>query len=166
MDDTRQVFVLGAVLGLLVGGAVGYALVPTERVSSPSYGMSTATGCATDPETGGWIGRVPASETETIVLNLTFTHDVADVDVRGNLSESAPGRYRFAVLVTPGEGGKGEPPEDCTPRTTLDASVSLPNDYRSLAVLFDGTVVTEVGNRERSFATFRTLPGNYSASVG
>lgn len=166
MDDTIQVFALGAVLGLLVGAAVGFALVPTERVASPSSATSAGTGCVPDPATGGWVGQVPAGETWTVALNLTFTHDVADVDVRGNLTQSAPGAYRFAVLVTAGTGPKGEPPADCRPRTVLDATISLPGDYRTLAILLGDTVVARVEKPEGSFSTFRSLSGNYSASVG
>ena len=165
MDDSRQFLLLGLVVGVLVGAAAGFYLAPTERVASPSYGMSTGTGCATDPATGGWVGQIPAGETRTIAFNLTFTHDAADVDVRGNLTESGPGTYRFAVLVTPGDGEKGEPPEGCTPRTTLDASISLPSDYRTLTFVLGDDVVTRVENPEHSFATFRTLSGNYSVSV-
>lgn len=163
---TGLALVVGVVIGLVVGGILGGAAVPTDRVSSPSLVTAAGTGCVDDPDTGGWIGQVPGGERRTVVLNLTFTHDVADVDVRGNLTERGADGYHLAVLVTPGDGGKEAPPGDCQPRTTLDATVSLPAEAGSLTVVLDETMVTRVDPPEGSFATFRTLSGNYSVRVG
>lgn len=167
--DTRLALAVGLVVGLLVGAAVGAgagtALVPAQTVSSPSFSTSAGAGCVSDPATGGWVGQVPSGETRTLPLNLTFTHDETDVTTRANLTESSPGQYRFTVLVVPGDETKGQAPEGCTPRTEFDALLSLPGDYQTLTVVLDGTVVTRVENPEHSFASFRTLSGNYSVNV-
>jgi hypothetical protein len=167
--DTRLALAVGLVVGLLVGAAVGAgagtALVPAQTVSSPSFSTSAGTGCVSDPATGGWVGQVPSGETRTLPLNLTFTHDETDVTTRANLTESSPGQYRFTVSVVSGDETKGQAPEGCTPRTEFDALLSLPGDYQTLTVVLDGTVVTRVENPERSFASFRTLSGNYSVNV-
>ena len=167
--DTRLALAVGLVVGLLVGAvggaAAGSALVPTQSISSPSFSTSTGTGCVSDPATGGWVGQVPSGGTRTVALNLTFTHDVTDVIVRPNLTETSPGHYRFTVEVAPGDGATGQPPADCTPRTKFDALVSLPGDFRTVTVVLDGAVVTQVEHPEDSFATFRTLSGNYSVAV-
>jgi len=118
-----------------------------------------------NPATGGWVGQVPSGETRTVALNFTFTHDVTDVNVRANLTESSPGNYRFTVTVVPGDGAKGNPPTDCPPRTTFDALLSLPGDYRTVTVVLDGAVVTRVEHPEDSSASFRTLSGNYSVAA-
>ncbi|AZH26040.1 hypothetical protein [Haloplanus aerogenes] len=167
--DTRLALAVGLVVGLIVGAAggaaAGAALIPTQSVSSPSFSTSAGTGCVSNPATGGWVGQVPNGETRTVALNFTFTHDVTDVNVRANLTEPSPGHYRFTVEVAPGDGAKGQPPADCTPRTTFDALVSLPGDFRTVTVVLDGAVVTQVEHPEDSFATFRTLSGNYSVAV-
>jgi hypothetical protein len=163
--DTRLALVVGLVVGLLVGAGVGTALVPAQTVSSPSFSTSAGTGCVSDPATGGWVGQVPSGETRSVALNLTFTHDETDVTTRANLTESSPGQYRFTVSVVPGDETKGQAPEDCTPRTEFDALLSLPGDYQTLTVVLDGTVVTRVEQPDHSFASFRTLSGNYSASA-
>jgi len=167
--DTRLALAVGLVVGLVVGAAggaaAGAALVPTQSVSSPSFSTSTGTGCVSNPTTGGWVGQVPNGETRTVALNFTFTHDVTDVNVRANLTEPSPGHYRFTVEVAPDDGAKGQPPADCTPRTTFDALLSLPGDYRTVTVVLDGAVVTQVEHPEDSFASFRTLSGNYSVNV-
>jgi hypothetical protein len=163
--DTRLALVVGLVVGAAVGAGVGTVLVPAQRVSSPSFSTSSGTGCVIEPATGGWVGQVPGGETRTVALNLTFTHDRADVTTRANLTESSPGSYRFTVAVVPGDGTKVQPPEDCTPHSEFDALLSLPGDYQTLTVVLDGTVVTRVENPDHSFASFRTLSGNYSATA-
>ncbi|MBX0297559.1 hypothetical protein [Haloarcula nitratireducens] len=52
----------------------------------------------------------------------------------------------------------------CTPRPEFDGLLSLPGDYQTLTVVLDGTIVTRVEQPDHSFASFRTLSGNYSAS--
>jgi hypothetical protein len=167
--DTKLALVAGVAAGLLVGAAVGaaagIALGPSQTVSSPSFSTSSGTGCVSDPATGGWVGQVPDVETHTVAFNLTFTHDLADVTPRANLTQSSPGHYRFTVAVAPGDGTKEQPPADCTPQTEFDAVLSLPGDYRTLTVVLDGTVVTRVENTDHSFASFRTLSGNYSVAA-
>jgi len=100
-----------------------------------------------------------------VALNFTFTHDVTDVNVRANLTESSPGHYRFTVAVVSGDGTKSQLPADCTLRTKFDGYVSLPGDFRTVTVVLDRAVVTQVEHPDHSFATFRTLSGNYSVAV-
>ena len=167
MDDSRQLFVLGLLLGLLVGGATGVTLLaPAERTTSPSFSTASVTGCVPDAASAAWIGQVPTDEGQLVAFNATVLHDTPDLDLRANLSEPSPGRFQFALVPTRGDSErKGDPPADCQPRTTLDATISLPADYEMLTIVLGESVVTRVENPDTSVATFRTLPGNYSASL-
>jgi hypothetical protein len=118
--------------------------------------MTTATGCADAEDPRAWVGHVPDADYRAVYLtNYTFVHDEPDIEVRAELTESDPGEWVLAVTTTPGDGDK-EIPEDCQPRTRLDASVALPTDAESLRITLDGEPIAEVETTANS-TRFRYL---------
>lgn len=162
-DDRFHAFLLGALVGVLVGGLVVAAaagwLLPAERTTSPTASMTTATGCHEDPTEGGWIGNVPVEDRAVVVFNYTLLHDVVDLDVRGDLRNPADGEYVYAISTAPAtDSRKGEPSSDCQPRTRIEASVGLPREFDAFSVTIDGrTVATVEGG---SGPAFRPLNGS------
>jgi len=161
-DERLPTFLLGALVGVLVGGLVvagaGAWLVPTERTASPAASMTTATGCASDPATGGWVGQVTTAEDAVVVFNYTLVHDAAEIDVRGDLQNPAEGRHVFAITTAPvTDGEKGSPPDDCQPRTTIQAGVTLPRESGTLAIAIDGDVVATVESDPGAGPSFRPV---------
>ncbi|WP_336136408.1 hypothetical protein [Natronomonas amylolytica] len=138
-------FISGLVLGVVVGALLMQAMTPPlSGTSVPSHGLTTATGCADAEEPRAWVGHVPDADYRAVYLtNYTFVHDEPDIEIRAELTESDPGAWVLAVTTTPADGDK-EIPEDCQPRTRLDASVALPTDAESLRITLDGEPVTEV----------------------
>lgn len=141
--------VLSFVSGLVLGVVLAVLLFqvgtpPLSGTSVPSHGMTTATGCADTDDPRAWVGQVPNADYRAVYLtNYTFVHDEADVDVRAELNESAPGEWVLALTTTPADSDK-DVPEDCQPRTRLDTSVALPTDAESLRITLDGDPVAEV----------------------
>jgi len=161
-DDQWSPFLLGVVVGVLLGavlaGAAGAWFLPADRSVDASSSMQTATGCSASPRAGGWVGVVPATDEAIVVFNYTVVHDAPAIDVHSELSEPVDGEYVFAISTTPApDSGKGEPPEDCQPRTTLDAGVTLPRGFDALEVVLDGRSVTTV---ESGDASFRAVNGS------
>ncbi|REA01369.1 hypothetical protein DEQ92_18680 [Haloferax sp. Atlit-6N] len=145
-------------VGLVVGAGVVVYSLPTETTTSPTSSMTTATGCLLADETApsSWVGRMPAGEQTTVAFNRTFTHDAPSVVVRGELDTAEDGVYVYRITTAPDEDGEKEPSDDCVPRTTLDAVVSVPSDFDSVTVTFDGEEMVrfEAGD---SSPLFRTL---------
>jgi hypothetical protein len=152
-------FAVGLVAGLLVGAlAVGTLATPVTGTATPSHSLTTATGCASPDEPRPWIGSVPDPDHRSVYLaNYSYAHAAADVDVRANLSERAPGAWVLAVTTSPGDAAK-TPPDDCQPRTTVDAAVALPTDAESLAITVDGERIAAVRTATTA-PRFRYLDG-------
>lgn len=155
---------LGFVLGVLVGVVVGVG-IPTPGaastpVSTPTLSTASATGCVEGGvEAGGWVGQMPAGgNARTVAVNYTVPHDAADVNVSGSLTrQGQTGDYVLALTTTPvADSAKGDPPENCQPRTKMEAVAALPNDFETLTVVVNDETVTEVRNSESS-ASFRVL---------
>jgi hypothetical protein len=138
----------GLLLGLLLGALLGVLLAgtfatPISGTSVPSHGFSTATGCAGD-EPPAWVGTTPDGDHRSVYLgNYSFTHDSPGVDVRSTLTEGADGAWTLALATTPAETDR-DVPDDCQPRTTVDASVALPTDADSLTITLDGERIAAV----------------------
>ncbi|MDY7082938.1 MAG: hypothetical protein SXQ77_11185 [Halobacteria archaeon] len=148
------VFGAGFVVGVLVV-LVGVALVfPAEINESPTYTVTTATGCSptNDSVTQGWIAQIPAGDSVGIAVNYTFIHSSAEVDVEAELTERSNRQYVLELESTPaeGEGERGgekpAPPQDCQPRTTVEVTTTLSRDYNSFSVFHNGTEITSVEN--------------------
>lgn len=142
-SERTGALVIGALVGLLVGGlavgAVAGWVRPPASADSPSYSMTTATGCAEAPTAGGWIGRVETADRAVVVLNYTIVHDAAEVEVSADLDTPAPGEYVLAIESTPvTDSAKGAPPAGCEPRTKVEASLGLPRGFDRLRVILDG----------------------------
>ena len=152
-NDRLSAVLLGVAVGLLVGAAVvavaaGW-FIPAERTQSPTGSMTTATGCRPNPTAGGWVGYVPVGDRAVVVFNYTLVHDVPEIEVRADLANPAGGRHVYAIETTPvTDGRKGPPPEDCQPRTTLEAAVTLPRAFGTLEVTLDGRTVATVASGE------------------
>ena len=147
----------GLLLGLLLGALLGVLLAgvfatPITGTSVPSHGFSTATGCAGD-EPPAWVGTTPEADHQSVYLgNYSFTHDSPGVDVRSSLTEGGDGAWTLALATTPAETDR-DVPDDCRPRTTVDASVALPTDADSLTITLDGEriAVVETATNEPRF---------------
>lgn len=144
--DTRVWTALGAlVAGILIGAVVmQFAMPPVTGTSVPSHGFSTATGCADADDPRGWVGLVPESDHRSVYLmNYSHLHDAPDIELRSNLTEREPDVWRLELTTSPVDSGK-DVPEDCQPRTMIDASVALPTTAQSLTITLDGEQITVV----------------------
>lgn len=138
-------FVAGLVLGVVLAVLLfQVGTPPLSGTSVPSHGLTTGTGCADAEDPRAWVGHVPDADYRAVYLtNYSFVHDEPDIEVRAELTEPEPSEWVLAVTTTSSDGDK-EIPEDCQPRTRLDASVALPTDAESLRITLDGDPVVEV----------------------
>ncbi|KAB1196057.1 MULTISPECIES: hypothetical protein [Haloferax] len=150
------VFVVGVVLG---GASVAF-VTPTETTTSPTSSISAATGCLAPDETApsSWVVRMPAGEQTTFAFNRTFTHETPSVRIDGTVETVADGEYVYRLTTGPDEDSQKPPSDDCTPRTTMDAVVSIPSDYESLTIVFDGEEMVTIEN-DGSNPLYRPLEG-------
>lgn len=166
---TRRVIVgtlvAGVVIGLVVGSA-GSSLFGTPADASdasiPSESLVTATGtnCSATVDAGGWVGQQPIHDVMAVSFNYTIVHDATAIDVNASLEPSANGDYFLRIETSPDRDAsakKGSAPEGCQPRTTIDASVTVPRDYDTITVVIDGEQVTTIENTDSSFARYRQL---------
>ncbi|WP_396612394.1 hypothetical protein ACH9L7_03700 [Haloferax sp. S1W] len=147
-------------VGLVVGaGAVAFA-TPTVQPISATSSLSAATGCLGPNETTptSWVGRAPAGDRTTFLFNRTFTHDSPSIRIDGTVEEQADGVYVYRLTTSPDEGSEKTPSDDCIPRTKMDAVASIPSDYESFTVTFDGEEMVTIEN-DGSNPLFRTLEG-------
>lgn len=157
MNGTRPLRpLLVLVIGIAIGAGGTMLLTPSETTTPPTYATSTATGCSTEPLPSGWLGQIGVDESRVVILNVTIGHDSPGIDLTHSLTEVSDGTFRFAITSTP-TTEKGEPPAGCHPRTTLEASISLPADYEILEITFDGDPFATVENDEESFPSFRVV---------
>lgn len=154
--------VIALLVGIGIGAGVAFVLTPTEQSASPSYATQSGTGCSEGQPPSGWIGQLADDDERYVLVNVTFVHETAGLDLSYDLAEVSQGTYRFAITSTP-TTAKGEPPSDCQPRTTLQASISLPDDFDTLEITRDGDRITTVRNTGESFPSFRVLPNSSSA---
>jgi hypothetical protein len=145
MDSRIPSLLSGLVLGLVLGVMLMQVVTPPlTGTSVPSHGLTTATGCAEADEPRAWVGQVPNADYRGVYLmNYSFVHDNPDLEVRAELTESEPNAWILAVTTTPEDSDK-EIPDDCQPRTRLDASVALPTSAESLRIVLDGEAVVTV----------------------
>ncbi|MCO8267362.1 hypothetical protein NKF06_12385 [Haloferax sp. AB510] len=147
-------------VGLVLGGVGVTFVTPTETASSPTSSIAAATGCLVDGETApsSWAVRMPAGEQTSFAFNRTFTHDTPSVRIDGDVEMVADGEYVYHLTTSPDEDSEKTPSEDCTPRTTMDAVVTIPSDYETFTVTFDGEAMVTIEN-DGSGPLFRSLEG-------
>lgn len=145
MDSRTLPLFSGLVIGLVLGiMLMQVASPPLTGTSVPSYGLTTATGCAEPDDPRAWVGQVPDADYRAVYLmNYSFIHDEAAVELRAELTEPEPDAWVLAVTTTPTDTDKAVP-EDCQPRTSLDASVALPTSAESLQITLDSEPVVTV----------------------
>lgn len=157
--------VVGVVIGLVIGsagpslfGLAGAgASTPTESLS-----FSSGTGCGPAPQSTGWVGQQPIHDVMAVSFNYTVAHETTAVDVNASLDPSANGDYFLRIETSPDRAAsakKGPAPEGCQPRTTIDASMTVPRDYDTITVVVDGERVTTIENTDSSFARYRPVHG-------
>ncbi|WP_416841191.1 hypothetical protein [Haloferax sp. DFSO52] len=148
------VFLVGVVLG---GAGVAF-VTPTETTTSPTSSIAAAAGCLAPDETApsSWIVRVPAGDQTTFAFNRTFTHETTGVRIDGTVDTPESGVYVYRLTTTPEDEKPSS--DDCTPRTTMDAVVSIPSDYESFTVTVDGEEMVTIEN-DGSNPLFRTIEG-------
>ena len=139
------------VAGVVIGAVVMQILAPPiTGTSVPSHGVVTATGCVDADDPRGWIGTVPEDDHQAVYLmNYSHVHEESDVELRTNLTEAEPNAWKLSLTVEPGDGGK-DVPEDCQPRTMIDASVAVPTTAASLTITIDGETIAVVDTSARS----------------
>jgi hypothetical protein len=138
------VFVVGLLVG---GGGVAYAL-PAATTTGPTSSTGVATGCVADPPAGpsSYLVRVPSGDQTTFVFNRTYAHEAAALDVDATVENPAPGVYVYRIASSPDADAGKEPPEDCTPVSRLDGVATVPSDYETFRVVFDGRTMATVEN--------------------
>ncbi|MFB6096647.1 MAG: hypothetical protein ABEJ74_04600 [Haloferacaceae archaeon] len=144
MVSTRAIALLTFALGLVVGIAVGVAMVPTGPApvdpDDPQYSIATGTGCIGDP--GGWYFTSNVERGRLLVVNVTVPH-APDEDVTARFDHTGEGRYQFVLTTT--EGGKAGSP-DCPTGTTAELGATIPREFQSVTVVYDGDVLTTIGS--------------------
>ncbi|SFH06883.1 hypothetical protein SAMN04488063_0074 [Halopelagius inordinatus] len=144
MSFTMRALVAAFLVGLLLGGgAVAYVL-PSSVTTSPTSSLGAATGCQADAPTEpvSWLVRVPDGDRTTFVFNRTFSHEEPSLRLEGSVEQPEPGEYVYRIDAAPDSDEK--PAADCTPVTRLDAVVSVPSDYRTFSVVYDGDELVTV----------------------
>ena len=139
------------VAGIVIGAVVMQILAPPiTGTSVPSHRVATATGCLDADDPRGWIGVVREDDHQAVYLmNYSHVHDESDLEIRTNLTETEPNAWQLSLTVEPGDEGK-DVPEDCQPRTTIDASVAVPTTAESLTITIDGETIAVVDTSARS----------------
>jgi hypothetical protein len=173
--ETRSILGLTLVF-IAVGGLLflssgsGIALFSETPNPEPEATLSytAATGCADGPVPSEWIGNVPLDNSVLVVFNETYTHETAAIDVNATL-ESSPGND-YILRITTGTASevserKDDPPAGCQPTTTVEMSIKLPQNYESLTIIRDGTIVTTLTNDGTTDADFRLLNTNRSQAL-
>lgn len=142
MSSTRALVLVTFAIGLVVGAAVGVALVPSGPApidpDNPQYSISSGTGCIGEP--GGWYFTSNAERGRLLVVNVTVPHEPEE-DVETRFTHTGDGRYQFVVSTT--DGGKAGSP-DCPTGTTTELAATIPQDYESVTVVSDGEVLTTI----------------------
>ncbi|WP_423745834.1 hypothetical protein V5735_07740 (plasmid) [Haladaptatus sp. SPP-AMP-3] len=168
---SRRVLVGTLTLGLVVGlvlGSAGSSLFsfPANarngvEIPSESLVTATGTGCSATVDTGGWVGQQPIHDVVAVSFNDTIAHEATAIDVNATLDSGADGDYFLRIDTSPDHAASAKKgsPDDCQPRTTIDAAVTVPRDYDTITVVIDGETVTTVENDGSSFARYRPVNG-------
>lgn len=142
MPSARAIALGTFVIGVVVGIAVGVAMVPTGPSpvdpDNPQYSIASGTGCIS--ETGGWYVTSSVDRGRLLIVNVTVAHP-PDKDLQTTFSHTGDGRYQF-VLTTTDDGKSGSP--DCRTGTTTELSATIPQDFESVTVVYDGDVLTTI----------------------
>jgi hypothetical protein len=156
------------VIGLVVGSGgsslVGLSTNTMDGGEIPSESLVTATGsgCSATVDAGGWVGQQPIHDVMAVSFNYTVAHETTAIDVNASLEPSPNGDYFLRIETSPDRevsAKKGSAPEDCQPRTTIDAAMTVPRDYDTITVVVDGERVAAIENTDSSFARYRSLNG-------
>lgn len=144
--ETRIWTILPALIaGVLIGAVLmQFVTPPVSGTSVPSHGLTTATGCVDADDPQAWLGMVPNADHRAVYLmNYSYVHDEADVEIIGKLTESETNEWKLAISGTPVTTEKALP-GDCQPRSVINAAIALPMDVESLVITLDGETVTVV----------------------
>ena len=158
-------FIVGLLIGAAAVAGVG-ATLPTDETRSPTASMTTSTGSVAENATlpASWIAQLPAGDDPVVVLNYTYTHEAMSLDHRIAVEETAPGEYVVNVSATPADDGKADPPAGQVPRTHVEAVASLPGDYDTVTVRFDGRDLATLSNPGSSIE-FRSVNASRTAET-
>ncbi len=144
--ESRISTVLPALIaGILIGALLmQFVAPPISGTSVPSHTLSTATGCQDAADPRGWVAVVPDSDHRSVYLsNYSYVHAAPNVQIRGELTESGPTTWDFAISVTP-ETSEKEVPEECQPRSVINAAIALPTEAESLTISIEGETIVAV----------------------
>lgn len=163
------IFVVGLVVspvvgGVFLGGGTGPNTVAVDP-ANPPMSVSTAQGCA-DQHTrnaSGWLAETTTSDGISLTFNQTYAGD-SGATVR---LKSSPATQTYILVVTTGEkadSGKntekqGGPPTDCTPATSVQSAVTLPQNYSTFTVVHNGETVVEAHNTHETTTRVWKLSG-------
>lgn len=163
------VFVAGLVVApvassVLLGNGAGTNLADVDP-ADPPMSVSMASDCA-DQHTrnaSGWLVETGIEDGLSITFNQTYAGD-SDADVTLN---SSPATQRYTLLLTTGENAdseqrakkQGTPPGDCWSATSVQAAVTLPQNYSTFTVVHNGETVVQVHNTPETMTRVWKLDG-------
>lgn len=144
------VFVVGLAIGTVAGGAlIGDATgarLGGVNSASPPWSYTMTRGCASPHalDAAGWLVETTTHSGTVFVFNETFT-GVGGANVT---LQSSPETRTYTLVVTTGGGvgvtKPGTPPEECQSATSVQASVTLPRNYATFAVVHNGETIVRV----------------------
>lgn len=151
MESRLWTMLPAIIAGVLIGVVLmQFATPPVSGTSVPSHGLMTATGCVDADDPKGWVGVVPNGDHRSVYLmNYSYVHGAPEVEILGELTESSPGVWEFAITVTPVTSEKAVS-ESCQPRSVIDAAIAIPTDADSLTITIDGESIAVVDTTAQS----------------
>jgi hypothetical protein len=166
--DTKPMIGLTLLLGVVGGLIIASMGVPVIGPSSstpsgnsvPSYSYTTTTSCVDGSVPSAWIGNVPLDDHVLIVFNETYAHETAVIDVNATIESDSDNEYILRITTSTDSKTserKGTPPTRCQPTTTVQVSMDLPQNYETLTIIRDNTILTTLTNNHTTDADFRPL---------
>lgn len=159
---TIGIAVLAFLIGLIVGGVGVSAVLPVDTGSvdpdRPPYSISTGTGCIEQSDDWAFTSPVDPSEASDrmVLVRASIAHNPdRDLDVR--LEHAGEGRYLVVLTTTQAEKtGTPECP-DGVYGSTVDLAATLPGDFESVTVVFDGEQAATIENPGDRSPTYQPL---------
>ncbi|MFA9516908.1 hypothetical protein ACERIT_06780 [Halopenitus sp. H-Gu1] len=164
MPSNRTIGIVGLafLIGLVVGGVGVSAVLPVDSGSvdpdRPPYSISSGTGCIEQSDDWAFTAPVDPGESSdrTFLVRASIEHDQSrELDAR--LEHAGEGRYLF--VLTTGQAEKSGTPEcsDGVYGSTVDLAATLPGDFESVTVVFDGEQVATIENPGDRSPTYQPL---------
>lgn len=165
MPSTRAVGLAAVAFlaGVAVGGVAAVALTPadggTVDPANPRYSISTGTGCIEQADDWAFTAPVGSSDDadRVFLVNASVAH-APDRDLDARLEYAGEGRYLFVLTTSAADAKSGTP--DCSEGTygsTVELAATLPGDFESVTVVYDGTRVGVVENSDDRSPVYRPL---------